>query len=303
MSETEQQPLTDQEMEDWRELRHTPHEDLTDEQVTSKVRLSMKRRYSAPEWSLVFEFTGPNGRRADAIAVNTFPSRNFKIVGFEIKASRNDWLAEKREAAKADYFVQCVDEWYVVAGRRGIVKEEELPDGWGLLELKDNRDDQLWNLVESDLTEHQQGGPDRAFWGRLVQKVIGEESEFTTSDLEEARRRGYDDAKEDAKKRADRELEKLERKAESYDRLEEAGFDFIRRYGTVRESDVERINRAYRLINYLDGNGRGSFVSELESLHERFQRSAETVDERLADFREEFDELADLVEDAEGGSR
>lgn len=301
MSETDQQPLSDSEREEWKELADTPHQDLSDEQVTAKIRLSMKRRYSAPEWSLVFEFTGADGRRADAIAVNTFPSRNFKVLGFEFKSSRSDWLAEKREGAKSDYFVQCVDEWYVVAGRRGIVEERELPEGWGLLELKDNRDDQLWQLVESQLTEHQQGSPDRAFWGRFVQKAVGEESNFTTEDIEEARRRGYDAAKDEVKDAANREIEKLERKAESWDDLADADFDFVRRYGRMSSTDIRRINKAYALVKALEGNGRrAEFVSHLSSLKKQAERTAERVEEGYKEFMEDYEELTNLI-DGDGG--
>lgn len=300
MSDSEQSALTEIEREEWKELADTPHQDLSDKQVTSKIRLSMKRRYSAPEWSLVFEFTGADGRRADAVAVNTFPSRNFKVLGFEFKSSRSDWLAEKREGAKSDYFVRCVDEWYVVAGRRGIIEEKELPEGWGLLELKDNRDDQLWQLVESDLTEHQQGNPDRAFWGRFVQKAVGEDSNFTTEDLEEARRRGYDAAKDDVKQAANRDIDRLEKKAESWDKLADAGFDFIRSYGRMSETDIRRINKAYSLIGALEGSSRrGDFISQLNNLRKQAERTAERVEKGYEEFMEEYEELAELIDNSD----
>lgn len=305
MSETEQAPLTDQEQEEWRELANTPHEDLSDDEVTSKIKLSMKRKYSAPEWVLTFELASPDGRRADAIAVNTFPSRNFKTLGFEFKASRNDWLAEKREGAKADYFVRNVDEWYVVAGRRGIVDEKELPQGWGLLELKDNRDDQLWNIVESDLTEHQRGEPGRPLWGRILQKAVGDTTEFTTADIQEAKSRGYQEAvNEGVQQQADRNIERLEKKAESWDKLADADFDFVRSYGRMSETDIRRINKAYGLIKALEGRSRrGDFVSQLTRLRKQAERTAERVEEGYEEFMEEYEELAGLIEDAEGGSR
>jgi hypothetical protein len=166
-----QETLTSEEQEQWEALREKPSENLTDAEKTSKIKLSIKRRFDAPEWAVAFELASPEKRRADAIAVNTFPSRNFKVIGFEFKASRSDWLSEKRDGAKSNYFVNACDEWYVVAWS-GIVNEDELPDGWGLFELKPNSE-QLWHQVESNLTEHQQGDPDRAFWGGSSTKRLG----------------------------------------------------------------------------------------------------------------------------------
>lgn len=105
---------------------------LSDSEKTAKIKLSIKRRYDEPEWLKSFELASPDGKRADAVAVNTFPSRNFKIVGFEFKASRSDWLRVKKQPEKSDYFVQLCDEWYVVAWK-DVVEKEELPDGWDYL--------------------------------------------------------------------------------------------------------------------------------------------------------------------------
>lgn len=302
---SEQEPLTEREQERWEELAKTPHEDLSDSEVTGKIKLSMKRKYSAPEWALAFELASPDRRRADAIAVNTFPSRNFKVLGFEFKASRSDWRSEKREGAKADYFVKCVDEWYVVAGRRGIVKEKELPEGWGLLELKDNRDDQLWNLVESNLTEHQQGDPDRAFWGRFLQKTVGETSNFTTEDLEEARSRGYEDGKEEgADILTDRKQERMKKKAESYDQLHER-FDFIPITGTSDER-LEQIDQAWHVVRQLDPDSFRNVLAQIDSLRDFIDRRTDDIDEQLAEFQDDFEDLGDDLDfdtpDAGGSS-
>lgn len=248
---TPQSTLTDSEREEWRELMEKPEENLTDSEKTSKIKLSIKRRYDAPEWSLAFELASPDQRRADAIAVNTFPSRNFKVVGFEFKASRSDWLSEKREGAKSDYFVQACDEWYVVAWS-DVVDESELPDGWGLLELKPNSE-QLWSQVDSNLPEHLNGNPDRAFWGRFVQKTVAGESNFTTQDLKEARKRGYEEGIEDGKERAKTiENRTVKRKAERWENLEDAGLDWLR---NLKDERLRELNAARELLRRLDDDG------------------------------------------------
>jgi|GEM_PF-5960825 len=277
---SQQDTLTEQEKEEWRQLMEKPQESLSDAEKTSKIKLSIKRRYDPPEWALAFELASPEQRRADAIAVNTFPSRNFKIVGFEFKASRSDWLSEKREGAKADYFVTLCDEWYVVAWS-GVVEEDELPEGWGLFELKPNSE-QLWKQVESELTARQQGEPDRPFWGRFLQKTVGKESNYTQQDIKEARKRGYEEGREDgeeyAKRHADRDLKK---KAEKWDQLEAAGLDWLY---SVTEDDIRELKAARKVLRMLDEDGYRSLYGEFEDLDDalmQFHSSLERLREAV----------------------
>lgn len=265
---TQQETLTEREQEEWRELMEKPTENLTDAEKTSKIKLSVKRRYDPPEWSLAFELASPEGRRADAIAVNTFPSRNFKIVGFEFKASRSDWLSEKREGAKSDYFVTLCDEWYVVAWN-DVVEESELPEGWGLLELKPNSE-QLWTQVESDLTEHQMGDPDRAFWGRFIQKTVGEESNYTRQDIREARKRGYEEGREDGEEYATSvEARRIKRKAEKWEELENAGLDWLHR---MDDEKIRELNDARDFLRRLEDEGYQTLWSEYENLYDALMK-------------------------------
>lgn len=305
MSETpntsvEQETLTDAEKEEWRELMNKPPENLTDKEKTTKIKLSLKRRFDPPEWSVAFELASPGGRRADAVAVNTFPSRNFKVVGFEFKASRSDWLSEKNEGAKADYFVTACDEWYVVAWS-GVVEESELPEGWGLLELKPNSE-QLWKQVESDLTEHQQGDPDRAFWGRFIQKAVGDESNYTKQDLVEARKRGYEEAEDELTgRRLNREAEDLHDKAETVDKLQEAGL-----LGYIHPMDddrIERLNQAKKMVEGLDSDNYRSLANDLENFEDRLERGFEDIVDEVGKMRDVLDDVHDTSEEviADGG--
>lgn len=281
MSDDSQESFPDVEQEEIEELVDKSSEELTDAEKTSKIKLSVRRSYDAPEWSIVFELASPDGRRADAIAVNTFPSRNFKIIGFEFKASRSDWLSEKNEGAKADYFVTLCDEWYIVAWP-GVVKEEELPEGWGLLELKPNSE-QLWTEVESNLTEYQQGEPDRAFWGRFVQKTVGSESNYTQQDIKEARKRGYEEGVEYGKEYgSDVEDRQIKRKAERWDALEDAGIDWLY---NVSDDEVQQLKDARKLLQLLDEDGyqslRNEFDRILNSVTE-FQHALERLEVSLS---------------------
>lgn len=105
---------------------------------TSEIRTALRARFALPEYALMFEVRSGTGhsnqvRYADAIALGMWPSRGLDLIGFEIKASRSDWLRELKEPHKADRIGSFCDRWYVVAGAKEIVLPGELPTGWGLM--------------------------------------------------------------------------------------------------------------------------------------------------------------------------
>lgn len=107
------------------------------------VASAIAARCPAPEWTTLFEVgngTGAHQRtRADAVAVNTWPSRGLAIHGFEIKVSRGDWLRELRDPAKSAPVQKYCDRWWVAVSDAKIVRPGELPATWGLLVLKSDR--------------------------------------------------------------------------------------------------------------------------------------------------------------------
>lgn len=109
--------------------------------TTANLREALRKRYALPEWVMVEEVRDAAGfeskRSADAIAMCMWPSRGLEIHGFELKASRSDWLRELKNPAKAEAIAAYCDRWWIVA-MPACVKTEELPVGWGLLELKAN---------------------------------------------------------------------------------------------------------------------------------------------------------------------
>lgn len=56
------------------------------------------------------------------------------VHGFEVKVSRADWLREARtEGRKSFLWRRYCSHWWLVVSDAGIVRDGELPDGWGLL--------------------------------------------------------------------------------------------------------------------------------------------------------------------------
>jgi len=111
-------------------------DDITTKELTERLR----RRFAAPQWILCEEFEVPilnkqtgfrtGARRIDAMAHALNPNKPC-LFGFEIKVSRGDWLSELRDPEKSERFRRHCNAWYVVSPLKGVVKKEELPEGWG----------------------------------------------------------------------------------------------------------------------------------------------------------------------------
>lgn len=106
------------------------------------VMQALRERYAAPEYALlgqVRDATGYGGNRtADAVALGLWPSRGIHLHGFEIKVYRGDWLRELKKPEKAEAVGQFCHYWWIVAPH-GLIKVDELPSTWGLLELRGRR--------------------------------------------------------------------------------------------------------------------------------------------------------------------
>lgn len=76
-------------------------------------------------------------RTADAIVFSTWPSRGLWMAGVEIKVSKSDWKKELSQPDKSDEIQQYCNYWYV-AVPAGLVNVNEVPETWGLVEVKSN---------------------------------------------------------------------------------------------------------------------------------------------------------------------
>jgi len=121
--------------------------------TTKQIEQYLRQRYRLPKWALFFEvpdkiasnsLEGEVRWRADAIAVCMEPRMYsgtdalFRIIGFEIKASRSDWLRELKKPEKSVHFSHICNEFYVVA-MPNVVQMDELPPDWGWLEPGNDR--------------------------------------------------------------------------------------------------------------------------------------------------------------------
>lgn len=81
------------------------------------------------------EVTAPGGtRRADAVHIGLWHSRGAgRIDACELKVSRSDWLRELEKPEKAEAWWPYCNNFWLVVPTADIVKDGELPDGWGLM--------------------------------------------------------------------------------------------------------------------------------------------------------------------------
>lgn len=92
------------------------------------TRLRAHHAMSEGKWATTVEFM-----RVDFLAVGTWPSTGYAVHGYEIKASRSDWLAELKNPAKSAHGLAMVDHWWLAAPA-GVVRDlAELPPQWGYL--------------------------------------------------------------------------------------------------------------------------------------------------------------------------
>lgn len=88
--------------------------------------------------AIAFEVSAGTGRhaarRVDAVVMDLWPSRGLILHAIEIKVSRSDFKREIKDGAKAEEIAQHCD-LFSIAAPVGLLKEEEVPAAWGLIEI------------------------------------------------------------------------------------------------------------------------------------------------------------------------
>jgi hypothetical protein len=133
------------------------------------------KRYAAPEWATLTELSagvgsmGPD-RRADVVSFNCWPSKGCVRLAFEIKRSRADFMREVDDPGKRAWLEKYFHQTYFVVVP-GIVKEDEVPEGWGLLVATKSGD----KLIRRKAARHREA-PDLPEFLALsaIRRLVGE---------------------------------------------------------------------------------------------------------------------------------
>ena len=113
----------------------------TEREMLDMLRIRYGQRHGNGQRYAVAEHVKSAGafdqhRTADMIVMDLWKTGGYSLHGHEVKVSRSDWLREKRDPEKAAEFVRFVNYWWIVVPDRRLVRDEEIPHGWGLLVLR-----------------------------------------------------------------------------------------------------------------------------------------------------------------------
>ena len=114
---------------------------VSDAVVTEKIIQWLYKRHCGYEWACFCELRSGTGGRYDRTfdfwVMNTWPSKKYERIGYEVKVSRADFAKEIASPEKRDRIWKYSNSCYFVAPA-GLIGRDEVPEGWGLIELVKN---------------------------------------------------------------------------------------------------------------------------------------------------------------------
>lgn len=242
---------------------------------TAHAQAMVRKRYDAPEWACMLEVapnTGGGTRYADAVAVNLWSSRGHAVIGMEIKVSRSDWLRELKKPEKAETSVyRFCDKWYLVAPK-GVVKEGELPQTWGLLELR------ATGLVEVVTAPKLESVPvSKGFFASLIRRSFDQIESLATLKASQAERDALARVRDDVARGIERGTETHRKLAAKLEKIKaDTGLDFIGTEWSEARVSVKTIKLAMHLETLQGWSGTNA-LGRLKQLAGELDQAAETV--------------------------
>ncbi len=198
---------------------------------TSQITLALRERYKGGAHAFLPQVRNTTGyarkeRTADALVMGLWPSRGLHLQGFEIKAHRQDWVRELHNPAKAEEICQYCDFWWIVVGDASIVWDDELPSTWGLLVPKGKK-----TLVAKVQAPKLDPKPlTLGFLASMIRNV--EAMVYDKSELDDAKRIGYD---------------------EGYERGQEMGDVYLRREVSFQKGSIDNLQNAIKTFEQSSG--------------------------------------------------
>jgi len=219
-------------------------------------------------------------RHADAIVVGLWKSRGFSITGFEVKVSRQDWLKELKNPAKADPIAQYCNQWYLVVGDKDIVQFGEIPMNWGLMVPHTKNS---LKIVKPAVINEKPKPVDLPFMCAVLRRATEQLTE--SAKLRSEYSRGYDDGKKYEKENFEDDTnykqERIDEIKKDIDNFEKAaGFKINERW--KKPEDVGHIVKM--VLN-------GTYKNELENLeclHTHALNCAKGIEEEIQKHKEEI---------------
>ena len=246
---------------------------------SDEIAALLRAKYCAPEWAFFEEVsraTGGGHRRADAIAMNLWPSRGLTIEGFEIKVSRGDWVRELKSPAKAEQIARFCDHWWLVVSDSDIISAGELPETWGLIACDRGK---LKTLVVAGSNPSPQ--LDRGFVASMLRRAA--ESSASEQELRAARQLAFKEGEDSVRHRLEYDMNNQRREL---DGLRKAVYEFERQSG-MRFSEYSYGNIS-KIVRHI---GREQFV---DNVTRNLKRELENLREASAVITDALDQISKL---------
>ena len=245
--------------------------------TSSDIRAGMSKRWSAPEWAIMWEVgegTGAqSGRYADAVMMSLWPSRGLELHGVEIKISRSDWKREAADPTKAEAVAKYCDRWWIHTPLGVVADMSEMPPAWGLREF----DGKSWRTVrEAEKTQSVQVS--RPFLAAMLRRADGTMKGLMEDAMKDARDAAYNVAEKmrlDIRSQIDdgvkRRTERLEKSAADVMMFNEAfGKDQAGSYSC----NPKEWGNAARSLSECGTRGYGALVARLRKAADEIESLA-----------------------------
>lgn len=219
------------------------------------IRLAMSKRWTAPEWSIMWEVnqgTGiGSGRSADAVMMSLWPSRGLELHGVEIKVSRSDWKREAKDPSKAETIAKFCDRWWIHTPENVVDDLSDLPPAWGLREWTGKQ----WRTIrEAEKTDAEPIS--RLFLASLMRRsddvmqlFIKEQNRSALDDIEKLRAELRESFLSDVQREIDRRTQRYVRLQDAVCKFEEITG---RSFSDYRESGLVDIAKAAAALSNLN---------------------------------------------------
>jgi hypothetical protein len=231
----------------------TPNE-MTAKELDEKLRqhfISDKDQLDLAGAGAVYltEVTAPgnSGRRADAVHIGLWSSRGAGTIEVcELKVSRADWLVELKKPQKAEAWWPYCHHFWLVVPHEGIVKDGELPKGWGLM-MPSPRGRRFKVLVKPEERSEEDFHLTIPLLITLLKNTETTRTNALRRQSDELRRQFYDREREIQRQRGVFS-EKDRRRLELLERLEKALGVELAEYGWERKLEPEGAARALQAL-------------------------------------------------------
>ncbi len=236
------------------------------------VRPLLRSHYPEKECVLMEEVSNAAGfgrnRSADFIVMNLWPSRGLSLTGIELKRSRNDWLRELKDPAKAEDIAKYCDHFYLLTTSETMAMRHEIPENWG------------WYAVVKKRLVVMKPAPkltpivmDRSFLACLLRRANDKSNYVHRSEIEDR----IEQAKQQGRDAGKRQIEELQNTlATLRDHVHQfetaAGITIAKRW----DSKPEQLGKALKW--YMAG-GVGDVQKELARIHSMINALKASTDE------------------------